>query len=199
MRGAEVSTAQAAPTPSSKLLRVHIGHAPVARHLPALDGVQMVDRTELAAAETADFDQLLKRRLHVAGLVLAPTLQDRGVAVPPPWIPKAGMADRENRLLKGLELPALAAVCRHVHPLDPATPRPGEPGDLVEPRPRQLHFAGGEGDNRLRFHDEAELPSLAARKKVGVFRCLLAGHERLITDLEPPQPLDVRIALPARQ
>ena len=46
---------------------------------------------------------------------------------------------------------------------------------------------------------KAELARLPVRHQVRVFRGLLACHERLVAELEPPQPLDMRIALPARQ
>ena len=102
--------------------RVHILYAPVGRNAPALDGVHVVEKRS-GFERSALGDELLVRRLRVAGLIRCPALDHRRLAVPYPGKAKAGLADRQHRLLQRGEVPALAAVGRHLDPRDLARAR----------------------------------------------------------------------------
>src|SRR6266851_5399092 len=101
--------------------------APVDRHLPALDRV-----IEVVRFQASDLDQLAKRRLDVAGLVDAPRLEDGLAAVPPPVEPEASVGEAEHGRLQLRLAPRPAAVGGDFHAADEPTPRPRQPGDLVE-------------------------------------------------------------------
>jgi hypothetical protein len=106
-----------------------IAYAPIARDLPALDGIEMINRTELTAIEAAHGDQLLEGGLHVARLILAAALEDRSLPVPPPGIAKTRVADREDRLVQGSEMSALPAVGRNLDTL--TLPRPDQASPVI--------------------------------------------------------------------
>src|SRR4029077_19073368 len=94
-------------------LGVNIGDAPSFVDRPTLDRIEVIDRAE-RPVRSADGDQLLERRLNVAGLVGAAALQDGGLAIPHPRI---GEADGADRLRHDIELrrpPTLAAIDRYV-------------------------------------------------------------------------------------
>src|SRR5687768_9469256 len=76
-------------------LDVDIVHAPVGRHLPALDGVVVINRVQ-----AAHLDQGGQRRLDVAGLVGAPRLEDGLAPVPWPVEPEARVGEAEDRFLE---------------------------------------------------------------------------------------------------
>src|SRR5205085_10510010 len=137
-----------------------IGHLPVARDVPGLNRVEVIDRAE-RTVEAAQRDELPEGGLHVTGLVDAPALKHRVLAIPGPGKPEARVADREHRPLQRRLPPSLAAVDRHVDARHHTSPGPREPADLVEAGTVELHLAGWEGDDGLRFHLEGELHRLA--------------------------------------
>ena len=137
-------------------------------------------------------------RLRIAGLVGRAAHDHRRSAVPNPGEAESRLADGEHRVLQCRQIPALAAVGRNLDARDLAPTAPGQTGDLVEARPRQLHLARREGDRGLRLHGEGEDARLPRRSdEVGVFRGLFASVERLVAHLEAPQPFDRHVAFPA--
>src|SRR4029453_4025279 len=72
-------------------LRVDILDAPVGQHLPALDGIVVIDRVQ-----APDLDQFSQRRLDVAGLVGAPRLENGLAPVPSPVKGQARGGKREE-------------------------------------------------------------------------------------------------------
>src|SRR6185369_4114654 len=80
--------------------RMSIGDIPRLVDGPALDGVEVIDRSE-RTVRPADGDQLLEGWLHIAGLVGAATLQHRGLAVPDP---REAEAHRADVLRRGAEV-----------------------------------------------------------------------------------------------
>src|SRR5438128_7786873 len=133
---AHAATRSAVATPRRRL-RDRILHLPARADRPREDPVVVLDEPR----ERAALRDLLHRRLHVAGRVHRPALDDRGLAVPAPAIAEARETLVEHRLLERRLLPVLAAVRGNIHGGDPAPARPGEPLDLVEPRSLELHAA----------------------------------------------------------
>src|SRR5581483_6336831 len=105
------------------MLSVDIGDVPRWIDSPTLDRIEVVDRSE-RTVRSADRDQLLEGRLDVAGLVRAPALQDRGLAIPHPGITETDRADRFRGDVKLRRLPGLTAVKRNIDRLHPATSAP---------------------------------------------------------------------------
>ena len=89
------------------------------------------------------------------------------------------------------------AVRGDVDGRDRAPARPGEALDLVPAGAIELHPAGRVGDHRLALHHHAELAPFAVRHRVGVAGGLAPQLPGLGAELDPPQPLDVGVALPA--
>src|SRR5207253_807933 len=86
-------------------------------------------------------------RIHILyAPVGCPALEYCGCAVPDPREAKACLADRKHRILQRREVPSLAAVSRDFNARDLAASAPGQPSDLVEANPRQLHLARRESD-----------------------------------------------------
>src|SRR5258706_5874824 len=131
--------------PRTRSVVLDIGDLSVARDLPALDRVEVIDRSE-RAVQSADGDELSQCGLDVAGIVDAAPLQDRQLAVQLPWQAKPRVTHRQHGALQCRLAPGLAAVGGHLYALDRAAARPCEPGDLVETGPIEHHLAGGEGD-----------------------------------------------------
>src|SRR2546430_9717268 len=71
-------------------------------------------------------------------------------------------------------------------------------GDLPPTLVAERHRVRRERDDRLRVHHEAELARGAVGERISVLRRLLPGHEWAIRQLDPPDPLDVGVSLPAR-
>src|ERR1043165_304178 len=110
--------------PPSIFSSVNIRHISGFVDGPALNGVEVIDRSE-RTVRSANGDQLLQGRLHVAGFVRRSALQDGRLAVPNPGEAEADGAHRLRHRLKTSGIPGLAAVDRHVHRLDAAAPAPG--------------------------------------------------------------------------
>src|SRR5688572_14245666 len=174
---------------TTHLDHVHIAHVTGRVHAPGLDGVVVIDR-----ARAADFAQLAVRRLDVAGLVDDTALQQSRAAVPLPVDAKPRECLRVHGSLQARGSPVAAAVGGNVDAPDLAASRPGQAGDLVESAIEDHLSAGRRGDDALRLLDPRVLPVLAAREHVDVMQRLLARVPRLVTDLDPAQPLDARHA-----
>ena len=112
--------------------------------------------------------------------------------------PKLPCGLRQHRLLQLRGAPRRAAVGAHVDARDFSGPAPRDAVDLA-PAARQRHRERRIGDERSRVHQEAEHARAAVGHRLGVLRRLLARHERTIGELDPAQPLDVRVAFPAGQ
>ena len=95
--------------------------------------------------------------------------------------------------------PAPPAIGAHVHARDPTAAAPRYAGDLPPAFLGKGDRVCGEGDDGFRVHDEAEHAGGAVGQRVRVLRRLLASHERPVGDLDPPEPLDVRVSFPTRQ
>ena len=150
-------------------------------------------------AEAARLPELLQGRLHVAGLVHR-AARERGFRpVPVPQVPEPRMTLGEYGLLQLGGRPAPPAIGAHVHARDPTAAAPRYAGDLPPAFLGKGDRVCGEGDDRFRVHDEAEHAGGAVGQRVRVLRRLLASHERPVGDLDPPDPLDVRVSFPTRQ
>src|SRR5258708_33173660 len=103
--------AAAAPRRLRLSERVGILDAAVAIDAPALDRVHVIGLAG-PGLRAARVDQLLVRRLAVAGLVRGAALQDRGCPVPDPRKAEARGGDRQDTVLQRREAPGLAAVGR---------------------------------------------------------------------------------------
>src|SRR2546427_361140 len=134
MRSRSLLLAVATPR---RRLRDRILHLPARADRPREDPVVVLDEPR----ERAALRDLLHRRLHVAGRVHRPALDDRRLAVPAPAIAEARETLVEHRLLERRLLPVLSAVRGNVHGGDPAPAPPGEPPDLGETRSLELHAA----------------------------------------------------------
>src|SRR5262245_7662710 len=167
---------------ASRSSRDRIAHLPVRADRPGEDSIVVLHEPR----DGPGLHDVGHRRLNVAGRVHGAALDDGGLAVPVPPIPEAREAFVHHGLLERGRVPVLAAVHRHVHGGNPAAPRPGEPLDLLPARAFQLHAARRPGDDRLALHDEAELPPLALRHRVGVARRLAAEVPGLVADLDAP-------------
>src|ERR1700730_11507914 len=136
-------------------------------------------------------------RLRISCLIRRTALNDRGRSVPYPGETEARLGNWQHRVLQRGKAPVFAAIGGYLDARDLAAPRPSQSGDLVEARPRQLHLARWERDDRFRLHGEREHPRLASlSNEVGVFRRLFAGVIRLVADLQAAQPFDRDISLP---
>ena len=94
-------------------------------------------------------------------------------------------------------LPVHAAVDRNIDTLDPAAAAPGQSADLVQAG----RSSGFSGQGKV-ITDFASISQVNPREvpsgiRVGVFRGFLAGKPRLVAELDPAQPFDVDVALPA--
>src|SRR5450759_3675596 len=96
-------------SPRRMLLGVNIGYIPGFVDGPALDGVEVVDRSERTVRST-NGDQLLQGWLHVTRFVGAAALQDGRLAVPDPWEAEAHRANLLRHRLHLRRKPGLAAV-----------------------------------------------------------------------------------------
>src|SRR5262245_60780840 len=75
-----------------RILSVAIGHAPIARDFPGLNGVVETGHAErLVKRLVPELGDLCSRRLHLADLVRAARLDLGFLSVPIPLIPESGM------------------------------------------------------------------------------------------------------------
>src|SRR3989475_3566312 len=131
---AHAPTRSAAPTPRSAVapprrrLRDRILHLPARADRPREDPVVVLDEPR----ERAALRDLLHRRLHVAGRVHRPALDDRGLAVPAPPKPEARKPLAKTRLSGRPSLPVLAAAPGTSTAGDPAPAHPADPLDPVD-------------------------------------------------------------------
>src|SRR6516162_11518916 len=133
---------------------MHILHTPIRSYCPALDPVHVIEQR--AGLERTPFiDKLLVCRLGIASLVGRAALDDGWSPIPDPREAKAGMRDRQNRILQRREAPAVAAIGRNFDPNNFAATGPGKTGDLVKSGSRQVYLARRKGDHRFRFHSES--------------------------------------------
>src|SRR6516164_5930034 len=102
---------------------MHILHAPIRRDAPALDRIHVIEQHTWCIERPAFGDQLLVRRLRIAGLVRGAALQRGRRSVPHPGETESRLADRQRRILQRSEAPCLTAVGRDLHACDLAAPR----------------------------------------------------------------------------
>src|SRR5574343_425783 len=140
------------------LENLDIGDLPAFDDLPGLDRVVVIDR--LGVAHLA---QLAVGRLHVTGLVDGARLQNGRLAVPHPTDVEAGQRLVLHRPFNPGGLPVDAAVEGNVDLLEPAAPRPGQAGNVVEARGEQGLAPGGGGADRLALLDRGVLAMQAIR------------------------------------
>src|SRR6185369_6202539 len=178
---------------TSRSLYVDIVDAAIGRHLPALDGIVVVDRVQ-----AADLGQFGERRLEIAGFIDAPRLENDRAPIPAPVESEASVGEAEDRFLELGVLPGLSGILRDLDPADQPATRPRQAPDLVESWPRQPLATRGESDHRLRLHDEHELSGLAVRHEAGVVRAFHACHVGFVHHLDATQPFDIDVAFPAR-
>src|SRR5882672_6328527 len=117
-------------------LRVHIFHLPARRDTPRLDSVVVVEELRAFVAH-----ELVARWLDRARLVDSAALEHGRPAVPSPRHAKARQGLGQHRLAQRRLAPGLTTVSRHFHFRDFSGTRPGQAGDLVEPRSLQ-HESG---------------------------------------------------------
>src|SRR5581483_8569435 len=94
-------------------LGVDIRHGSVSGDLPALDGIEVVDRPG-----TAHGHQTFARGLNVAGVVRGAALEHGRLPIPGPRVAEARVTAREHRLRELGVAPALPAVHADLHPRD---------------------------------------------------------------------------------
>src|SRR5438105_2928112 len=127
---------------ASRLSEHRIVYAPIAGHLPGLDGGEMSGAGGLfRVGDAPDLIQLRHRRLNVARVIGAPRHDHRFFSVPGPVESKPGMRLRMHRRLKLRFLPDLAAVGGYFDLRDRARTGPGQAGNLDISLPGQLHSA----------------------------------------------------------
>src|SRR5574343_942874 len=134
------------------LENLDIGDLPAFDDFPGLDGVVVIDG--LGAAHLA---QLAVARLHVAGFVDGPRLQDGWRTVPHPVDVEAGQRLVLDRPFEAGGLPVDAAIEGDVDLLDTPAARPGQAGDVEEALGNEGLAAGRGGDDRLALLDRAVL------------------------------------------
>src|SRR5260370_1899701 len=143
---------------------------PLGLDRPTGDGVEMVARKTADRRGfrglAAQRHELLAGRLHVAGLVPGPALQDRRPAVPAPRHREPGEGLRQARLLQGRFGPTLAAVRGDQDLGDPPGARIGDAGYLVDARLLVGEAGRWRGDEGLHLLHEIELRILSVRKGV---------------------------------
>src|SRR5262245_18344805 len=130
--------------------------------LPALNAIVVVARMK-----AADLDEGLARRLSVTCFVGTAALNDRLPSIPRPGKSKARVAFGEDRFIKPCGLPRSAGIHAHLHGRDASSSAPGQSLNFTKPA-RDLLSSRRARDDRLGFHDKAELIGCAVRHQVGV-------------------------------
>src|SRR5215510_11869021 len=97
-------------------LHLDIVDTPIAGHLPALNGVVVIER-----ADAADADQGGAGRLDIPSVVGTATLQDGLLPLPLPGEAEHRQGFGQDGVLQGRQSPALAPVRAHLHMHDLAT------------------------------------------------------------------------------
>src|SRR6185312_14151612 len=100
-------------TMNARLPELNIEDLPVRLDLPALDRIVVVDRVGAAF-----FPELRHRRLHKAGLINDPGLDQGRPTVPAPFQSEFGQRFRQHGLMQRCHLPTDATVGRDVDALD---------------------------------------------------------------------------------
>src|SRR6516162_8738692 len=112
---------------------MHILHTPIRSYCPALDPVHVIEQR--AGLERTPFiDKLLVCWLGIASLVGRAALDDGWSPTPDPREAKAGLRDRQNRILQRREAPAIAAIGRDFDPNNFEPRKTGEHTLLGQPR-----------------------------------------------------------------
>src|SRR5215471_1748642 len=190
----DASARRRAGAAATKILRIDIFHLAIAGHGPGLDHVVVVN-----TAVAAQRDELRAGRLDVTSLVGGAALQHRGAAVPLPCHTEPRRSLRQHWLLQRRLAPALAAVGRYLNLGNLAVARPGEARNLIKARPTHRQPWRRMGDDRLRLQWEYELQRFPGWQQDGVLGGLVLGHGRALGELDPPEPLDVHVALKTGQ
>src|SRR5215467_13469802 len=94
-------------------LHLHIVDTPIAGHLPALNGVVVIER-----ADAADTDQGGSGRLDIPGVVGTATLQDGFLPLPLPGEAEHRQGLGKDRVLQCRQPPVLSPVRAHLHMYD---------------------------------------------------------------------------------
>src|SRR6185312_6329637 len=114
-----MESARTEPAAIENVLCVNIGYIPPFIDGPALNCVEVIDRSE-RTVRSANCDELLQGRLYVARFVGAAALQNCRLAVPHPGITEAHGADRLRCRVDMSRVPGLSAVDGNVDRLDPS-------------------------------------------------------------------------------
>ena len=187
---------------TSRLQRIEDG--PIIGHPPGLNGV--IVRSSRRAPKSG---VLGRRRLYLALIISTPRLQHRLTAVPRPRERKAGQGDSTRRRFNLGVVPAPTAIGRELDPADRPAPGPRQAFDRVIAAVGQPLSAGRESDDRLRplLQEVIACWSIHMTERRVVGRSGSRGlhevvffpvrHVRAVDHLNPPQPLDVILALKA--
>src|SRR5215510_1048747 len=120
-RGDCASAATPMSITNGRVLSIPIGHAPVARDFPGLNGIVQPRYAECFIKRLVPvLGDLCSRRLHLTDFVRAARLDLGLLSVPIPLITESGMRHARRSSLDLGGVPALAAVGGDLHFLDGA-------------------------------------------------------------------------------
>src|SRR5437867_7853363 len=115
-------------------------YAPIAHHLPRLDGVEVRGAAGFGRVGNAPLlIQLLHRRLNVTLIIRAPRHEHRLFSVPNPVKSKPGVRLGMHWSLQLRFLPTLAAISGDFNLGDRAATGPSQASNLDISRAKQLH------------------------------------------------------------
>ena len=145
----------------------------------------MVDGT--AAAHSP---QLFVGRLNVACFIGGAALDQRRFSIPDPVQVEPRQALAHGLAAQARHTPVAAAIDGNVDPLDLASPRPCQAGDVVETFVQQHLTARRRGDDTLALLDAGVLTMRPVRHQVNVMQHFVFGSVGLIAHFEAAQVLD---------
>src|SRR5262245_53917269 len=131
-------------------LSISIGHAPVARDPPRLNGVVQTWHAEGGIQGLVPvLGDLCPRRLCLAQFIRTARHELRLFSVPVPLVAETSVGHTLWRPFDLSVVPVLPAVGGHLDPLDGAASGPGQATDLVEAAAGQQVSAGRKRDDRF--------------------------------------------------